>query len=358
MDTTPVTSRHLARYYLIDGDNLERSYKHHLSGYAEWEQREHAGDWMLLPDNLGERLSIDETLLQEDLFTFVSNREGHCRQGTIIAAVRGTKAEDVISVLMRLPEEERLGVREVTMDLSASMKDIVSSVFPNAMIVLDCFHVIKRCNDAVEELRLKSKREAQADNRREERRFRERMKRNEYHRRWYRKTHPKTYGGKVRGRKPARKNEKYKPRVLSNGDTVVELLTRTRNSLAQSPEKWSEKQKERMVLLFELYPKIRDAYLLVNQLRSVFRGKTLDRESARLKFEEWYKAVNACPSREVKSARDAIRSREDNVLNYFINRSTNAAAESLNSKIKSFRAQLRGVSDLPFFMFRLCKIFG
>ena len=32
--------------------------------------------------------------------------------------------------------------------------------------------------------------------------------------------------------------------------------------------------------------------------------------------------------------------------------------ESLNSKMKSFRAQLRGVSDLPFFMFRLSKIFG
>ncbi|MBP3258333.1 MAG: transposase, partial [Bacteroidales bacterium] len=37
---------------------------------------------------------------------------------------------------------------------------------------------------------------------------------------------------------------------------------------------------------------------------------------------------------------------------------TNAAAESFNSKIKAFRAQLRGVSDLPFFMFRLCRLFG
>ena len=39
------------------------------------------------------------------------------------------------------------------------------------------------------------------------------------------------------------------------------------------------------------------------------------------------------------------------MLNYFINRATNAAAESLNSKLKGFRAQLRGVSDLPFFMY-------
>ena len=78
----------------------------------------------------------------------------------------------------------------------------------------------------------------------------------------------------------------------------------------------------------------------------------------RKKFLDWYKVVNQCTIREVKSARDAIGSREDNVLNYFIARSTNASAESLNSKMKAFRAQLRGVSDLPFFMYRLCAIFG
>ena len=76
------------------------------------------------------------------------------------------------------------------------------------------------------------------------------------------------------------------------------------------------------------------------------------------KLHGWYKTVNRCTIREVKSARDAIKSREDNVLNYFIARSTNASAESLNSKMKAFRAQLRGVSDLPFFMYRLSTIFG
>ena len=53
-----------------------------------------------------------------------------------------------------------------------------------------------------------------------------------------------------------------------------------------------------------------------------------------------------------------LDSRESVVLNYFIARSTNASAESINSKMKAFRAQLRGVSDLPFFMYRLCTIFG
>ena len=54
----------------------------------------------------------------------------------------------------------------------------------------------------------------------------------------------------------------------------------------------------------------------------------------------------------------AMYDREDEILNYFVNRSTNASAESLNAKIKDFRAQLRGVIDKKFFIFRLIKIFG
>jgi transposase len=57
-------------------------------------------------------------------------------------------------------------------------------------------------------------------------------------------------------------------------------------------------------------------------------------------------------------AASTIKDRLDEVLNYFVNRSTNASAESLNSKIKQFRAQLRGVIDVNFFLYRLSMIFG
>ena len=353
-----MTARCLGKFFFTDGDNLERSYKHSLSDYPEWEQLEHASDWMLIEENIGEHLSIDETSLQDDLITFLSNKDGHCRKGTIVAAVRGTKAKDDVEVLLNIPEEERLKVKEVTMDLSESMADIVTRAFPNATIVLDCFHIMRRCNDAIEEMRLRCKREAQAKVSKEKSEFKKRQKRNAAHRRWYRKAHPKRYKGKTRGRKPARKNEKFRPTVLSTGDTLVELLTRTKYALTQTPDKWRERTKERMDLLFELYPKIKQSYDIVNKLRSIFRSKTLTKDTAREKLHGWYKTVNCCTIREIKSARDAIKSREDNVLNYFIARSTNASAESLNSKMKAFRAQLRGVSDLPFFMFRLCTIFG
>ena len=45
------------------------------------------------------------------------------------------------------------------------------------------------------------------------------------------------------------------------------------------------------------------------------------------------------------------------ILKYFDNHSTNPA-ESFNAKVKVFRAQFRGVRDIPFFIFRLAKIFA
>ncbi len=53
-----------------------------------------------------------------------------------------------------------------------------------------------------------------------------------------------------------------------------------------------------------------------------------------------------------------IADRQGEILNFFINRATNASAESLNAKIKHFRAQLHGVVDVKFFLFRLTNIYA
>ena len=170
--------------------------------------------------------------------------------------------------------------------------------------------------------------------------------------------HPKKYKGKKRGRKPQRLNKRFRPTMLANGETVIELLTRSKYLLSVSGEKWTDRQKTRAKILFGMFPKIKEAYTLICSLRSVFSNKSIDRGTAKVQLHEWYQKVSACTLREVKAARDAIKYKEEEVLNYFINRSTNAHAESLNSKLKGFRAQLRGVQDLPFFMFRASMIFG
>lgn len=78
------------------------------------------------------------------------------------------------------------------------MSDIIwaNTVFPNAAIVIDCFHIIKRCIEAVEELRLKAKREAQKAQNKEKAMFKKKLEQLVKSRKYYRKKHPKKYKGK------------------------------------------------------------------------------------------------------------------------------------------------------------------
>lgn len=313
---------------------------------------------MLLPDNIGISMGIDETSLNGELYTILTNKAGHGKQGTIVAMIKGTRVCDLVRVLMRLPEEKRMMVCEVSMDFSDSMRAAVQEVFPNAEIVVDCFHVVKRCGDAVEELRLKCKREAVKERKKEEAEHKKKLARRVAMRKAYRKKHPKNYKGRKRGRKPMRLNARYTPQVLSNGDTKVELLTRSRGLLLISSDKWTKSQKERARLVFEHYPKIKEGYGIVSSLRALFRNHDLDKDAAKEKIKDWYSKVSVCTLREIKAARDTIRERKDEVLNYFNKFVTNASAESFNSKIKAFRSQLRGVADMSFFMYRLSRIFG
>lgn len=134
-------------------------------------------------------------------------------------------------------------------------------------------------------------------------------------------------------------------------------MTRARTILYKSGEKWGKNQKTRAKILFDNYEKLREGYSLICKIRSIFQ-KNITKGQAKGELHSWYKEVADCTIREIKSARDCIKAKEEEVLNYFINRHTNASAESFNSKIKGFKAQLHGVADIPFFMYRLCTIFG
>ena len=83
-----------------------------------------------------------------------------------------------------------------------------------------------------------------------------------------------------------------------------------------------------------------------------------DTPEVRTNMHLWYGHVTASGCKEIKSFMRTFKKREDDLLGYYDTFVTNASAESLNSKIKGFRSELHGVSSLPFFFYRVCKIFG
>lgn len=362
MDSEPVTAKSLSWTYMVNANTFERAYKDTLSGYSTWEQREHAGQWVLNPENIGPRIGIDETFFRHELYTIVHNKDAHGKKGSIIAIVKGVRPQEVTSVLLQIPEEERKKVNTATMDLSDSMRAIVKIAFPEATVVRDCFHVIKRAGEGIEELRLRFKRDAVKDVNREKAEFKKYLKGLAKKRKQYRerrkKQGKKPCKGKKRGPKPKRLSTRFEPVKLDNGETTVDALTRCRTQLSKSRNKWTEKEEKRANVLFEKYPKLKEAYNLVDDLRTIFRNKNLIQKTAKDKLDGWYKKVTKSTLREIKSVKNSIRHYEDEILNYFDKRETNASAESLNSRMKGFRSSLRGVRDIPYFFYRSMMVFG
>jgi len=327
LDTTPIPANTLESYYHVDGEQLERHYKEHLSGYRQWEQQDHADQWLLFPENMGTQLSIDETSLSNgELYTILTNKAAKGGKGTVIAIVKGTKAEEVMEVLDRLPDTLLEAVEEVTLDMSDSMRKIIRHCFPKASRVIDRFHVQQLAFDALQEMRISHRWDA---------------------------INQETDGkenAKLDGRD-------FIPELFENGDTRKQLLARSRYLLFKSPEKWSESQKLRAEILFREYPDLKQGYSLTHSLRMIYNKNSI-KAAARLSLAKWYNNVAESQFKSFNTIATTVYEHHEEVLNFFINRSTNASAESFNAKIKSFRASLRGVIDIKFFLFRLTNIYA
>ena len=306
---------------------MQYQYKDYLSDFKAWKQKSHAKQWLIFPENIGKRLSIDETSLSNgELYTIVTNKAGKGRKGTIVAMVAGTKAETVIAILEKIPLKVRNSVTEITLDMAANMGLIAKKCFSNAVRVTDRFHVQKLALEALQEIRIKY--------------------------RWQAIEMENDAIEKAKSTKT-----KFESKILSNGDTIKQLLARSRYILYKNKSKWSENQTERARLLFELYPDVEKAYQLSQDLRNVFENTT-DKIYGLSKLAKWHEKVAQAEFKSFNTISRSIQNHYQTIVNYFDNRSTNASAESFNAKIKAFRSQFRGVKNIEFFLFRLTNIYA
>ena len=82
------------------------------------------------------------------------------------------------------------------------------------------------------------------------------------------------------------------------------------------------------------------------------------KDAARLSLARWYNEVAESKFKSFNTISATLYEHHEEVLNFFMNRSTNASAKSFNAKIKAFRASLKGITDMKFFLFRVAKIWG
>lgn len=281
---------------------------------------------MVFPHNIGPCLSIDEVSLSNgELYTFVTNKEGRGKKGSMVASVKGTLSKDIIAVLEKLPLPTRQLVEEVTLDMAKNMESAARNVFPNCRLVTDRFHVVKLAMDALQHMRIKQ--------------------------RW--EELDKENAAIAQAKKD---NLKYQATVLENEDTPKQLLARCRYILAKKASQWTQSQKQRSSILFREYPALELAYNHTLEFRNIYEQAYIN--TAKDHFKRWIDKTHKLGLVEFYTVANTVNNNLDNILNFFINRNTNANAESFNSKIKLFRANQRGVADTKFFLFRLYKLYA
>jgi transposase len=240
--------------------------------------------------------------------------------------VQGTQSDYIVPVLQQIPLHLRKRVQEVTLDFASNMSQIVRQCFPHAKIVIDRFHVQQLATEALQEIRIKHRWEAiEADNQAID-------------------------SAKITKRP-------YIPEILSNGDTLKQLLARSRYLLYKSQGNWTIDQKRRSEILFNRYPDILKAYLLTQKLSWIYNTSP-NKVYALTRLAKWHDEVAQEGFKSFNTISRTIELNYKKILNYFDNKSTNASAESLNAKIKAFRSQHRGVTDVNFFLFRLSKLYA
>ena len=214
----------------------------------------------------------------------------------------------------------------ITLDMAGSMQKIAKTCFPRAMQVIDRFHVQKLVYEAVQELRIT-----------------------------YRWQVIKEENKAMKAAKE--KGEVHKAEELENGDTLRQLLARSRYLLFKSPDKWTKSQKIRAELLFKQFEDIKHVYYYSLELGKIF-STNYDKDVARAKLALWYNKIEEYGYDTFTTVANSIENHYERILNFFVNRSTNAAAEAFNAKIKAFRTSFRGVVDMSFFLFRLAEVYA
>lgn len=267
------------------------------------------------PDNIGEKMSIDDKQIGKGSYTIMTN----ANTGKIAMLIESVKADEV-SEALSLFGDKLQHIKTISCDMSPSYLKVCYTVLPLSEVVIDKFHVIKYVYDAVQDVRLRIRKQLN--------------------------------------------DELSKGKTKSLKDKAVfsdlELLRRTSRLLNQSKEKWSEDNAALMHQLFCKFPLIQQAYILAQDFKQWYQKENskLHRITIEKKLFDWYEKAEKSMIKEFKPVVRMIEKHEENIINFFSCNHTNAGAERMNGKIKRFVSNNYGFRDKDFGLYRLAGYFS
>ena len=244
------------------------------------------------------RLAVDET----------SQRRGHNYVTVFIDAdqrrvvdVEPGREKSVISAFADKLEDHggsREAVSAVTSDMSTSYLPGIAETFPNALNVIDKFHVKQVLTNALDAVRKEEQKSSEAK------------------------------------------------KALFNGRRLFMI----------PKERMTKQQADSLSALSKQYPKTGRAYRIVAALDDLYACQTI--EEARISFDALYSWMRRCRLEPMKEAASTLLNHKDKILAYFLHRITNAVCEGINSMIQAAKRKARGYNTYEGFAAMIYLIAG
>jgi len=332
----PISIGNVAYVLGMSSKKLQRWYQLALSGFSQALESGEIGQHnlrvkqqgkvkdiavpILEEKNLGGQMAVDEKTISGVCYTILSNR----KTSKIALMAATLKVSELMQLIKQFDLEKRMQVKSLSRDMASNYDWLGRQAFMNAYHVIDKFHVVKNIMEQLQAVRIRYRQQELAK------------------------------------RREAKQNKQDYPETnLPNGDTILQLLARSRGLLFLLPNQWSDGQKQRAQILFEHYPEIKTAYRLVLRIRQWFtppKGKTTYRATRDRKKEQLITLIKEFVKsgiEEIKNVAFLVKKNMGQILNYFIAKETNAKAEALNQNLQRFINVNYGARNSDFFLYRV-----
>lgn len=331
IESFPVNISTIARVFQLKPRTLYHWYKHHISHYfldkasgkfaahQVYQHDKQTGEVLkeqvvhiVQPEHVGERMCIDEKMINKNYVTIFSNQQ----TGKIALLLDSVKPQFIQQSMDLLGKSHLDRVKYIAADMSPIMKKVCRQAISQAKMVVDKFHVIKHIMDALNTVRLEIKKDV--------------------------------------------KQSKLPNDNNPNGWTDIELLEKTKYLLYKMENELSSENLTLLKFLLQKYPTLQTAYELVQEIRKWYHKNQIGQSIIikQTELHQWIKRVNDHKIKAFKPIVTMFNNHYEDIIRYFEKGLTNAKAENLNKRIQQFMSNNFGTKDRDFFFYRVQTYFA
>ena len=284
IDCEEATLKEVARRYCLDWKTVKKIDKQYIKARLP-----------KIEELNIKRLAIDEIAIMKGhkYFTLIRDYDS----GATIKIILGRTYDEVSKALASLGIEKLTKIAFVSLDMWDPYIKAIKEHCPNAELVFDKFHVVKKVNEALDNVRKKEFAKASDE---------ERI--NMKHKRW--------------------------------------IILKKESNL-------NKEEKESLDQIMNNNDRLFKAYLLKEQIISIFSEEKQSFDKIQERITKWFENILSNDMDEFQGVMNTMQNYLYGILNYFRYGMTNAIAEGFNTKVNVIKRRAYGFRDIEYFALKI-----